>query len=54
MKKELTARAYIRVEGVLTEWETLPNEQKRQIANELNERALNSLGYIRTDKIVEV
>lgn len=53
-RKELTATVYIRVDGELTEWETLPAEQQRQIANELNERALNALGYQRVDKIGKV
>lgn len=50
-KKELTGVILIRVDGELTPWETLPAEQRREISNELNERALNALGYVRSDKI---
>ena len=45
MKKEITYSIYVSVDGEFQNWSALSQEQRQQISIELNDRAVQSIGY---------
>jgi len=49
-RKELTYEIYVSINGVDVPWNSLSEEEKRKISIELNDRAMQAIGFIRKDK----
>jgi hypothetical protein len=43
----MTVRIHVRVDGQYVPWESLSIQKQKEIAVELNERAMKAAGYIR-------
>lgn len=50
MGKEITATVYVTINGKNYLWDSLTKEKKREISIELNDRAMQSIGYRRKEK----
>ncbi len=46
MKKPITTRMLVSINGKYVPLDSLPEEQRKKIAAELNDRALRSIGYV--------
>lgn len=50
MKKEITHTIYVCIKGTYVLLDSLPNDERRSVLSELNDRAMKAIGYTRTDK----
>ena len=46
IKKQLTTRVHIKIDGEYHLWETLTPEKQKEIGIALNDRALRAIGYV--------
>ncbi len=46
IKKEITTRIHVMIDGEDHLWETLSPEKQKEIGIKLNDRALRAIGYI--------
>lgn len=50
MKKKITTRMFVSINGNYVLLDSLPEEQKKKVIAELNDRALRSIGYVPVKK----
>ncbi|MBH1941680.1 hypothetical protein I5677_12325 [Mobilitalea sibirica] len=50
MKKEITSTIYVSINGEYRLWDSLSMEEKKDISINLNDRAMQAIGYQRKDK----
>lgn len=46
IKKEITTRIHVMIDGEYHLWETLSKEKQKEIGIKLNDKALRAIGYV--------
>ena len=50
MKKEITCSISVSIDGVDVPWDSLSKEKQKEISIELNNRAMEAIGYKKVEK----
>lgn len=50
MQKKITTRFWVSLKGEYVLLDSLPEEKKKQILTELNDRCMRAIGYVREDE----
>lgn len=46
MRKEITHSIFVEIDGVDVPWENLSEDEKVEISQKINDKALRSIGYV--------
>lgn len=49
-RKEMTYSIFVSIDGIDRPWDELSKEEKEKISIELNDRAMQAIGYVRKDE----
>ena len=51
MQKKITTRIWVSIEGEYVPLDSLPDDRRKQVLVELNDRALRAIGYVPEDEV---